>query len=247
MSAENKTRVLCVDDHPLMRMGITAVIRDEPDLDVAGEASTGGEAIRKFRELLPHVTLMDLRLPDMNGIDALIAIRRDFPAARVVILTTFEGDAEIHRALKAGAQSYLLKSFPRQQILQTIRRVHSGGSSSPFEAAPPECGHPRATSDCEYDAQSHRIVQDRGRIPLEIARRLAEYYDAETLSPREVQVLRSAACGCSNKVIADHLGITEQTVKAYMKTIFSKLNARDRTHAVMIAVKRGFLSHELMI
>lgn len=247
MIGENKTRVLCVDDHPLMRMGIIAVLRDEPDLEVVGEASTGGEAIRKFRELLPHVTIMDLRLPDMNGIDALIAIRRESPSARVVILTTFEGDAEIHRALKAGAQSYLLKSFPRQQILQTIRRVHAWSDASRFEVAPEDKGHTGATSGREYGARTHSIVRDRERIPPEIATRLAEYYDAETLSPREVQVLRSAACGCSNKVIADHLGITEQTVKAYMKTIFSKLNAQDRTHAVMIAMKRGFLSHQLMI
>lgn len=247
MSGENKTRVLCVDDHPLMRMGIIAVLRDEPDFEVVGEASTGGEAIRKFRELLPHVTIMDLRLPDMNGIDALIAIRRESPGARVVILTTFEGDAEIYRALKAGAQSYLLKSFPRQQILQTIRNVHAGSDASRIETAPQDRGHTGATSGREYNERKRRVVRDRERIPPEVAIRLAEYYDAETLSPREVQVLRSAACGCSNKIIADQLGITEHTVKAYMKTIFSKLNAKDRTHAVMIAMKRGFLSHRLMI
>ena len=247
MSEENKARVLCVDDHPLMRMGITAIIRDEPDLDLAGEASTGGEAIRKFRELLPHVTLMDIRLPDMTGIDALIAIRRDFPTARVVILTTFEGDAEIQRALKAGAESYLLKSFPRQQILQTIRRVHAGSDAGGSRAAARDTRHLGATSGSEDEFRFHRILRDRERIPREIAARLAEYYDSQTLSPREVQVLGSAAYGCSNKVIADRLGITEQTVKTYMKTIFSKLNAKDRTHAVMIAIKRGFLSHELMI
>lgn len=247
MSVENKIRVLCVDDHPLMRMGIMAVIRDEPDMVVAGEASTGGEAIRGFRELLPHVTLMDISLPDMNGIDALVAIRSEFPGARVVILTTFEGDAEIQRALKAGAQSYLLKSFPRQQILQTIRRVHSRCGSGSLEAAGQNTGKSAAKSSSDDEVRFHRILADRERISPEIVTRLAEYYDSDALSPREVQVLRSAASGCSNKVIADHLGITEQTVKTYMKTIFSKLNAKDRTHAVMIAMKRGFLSRELML
>jgi len=135
MSAETKIRVLCVDDHPLMRVGIVAVIRHESDMDVAGEASTGREAIHLFQELRPDVTLMDLRLPDMSGIEALIAIRAQFPWARVIVLTTFEGDAEIRRALDAGAQSYLLKSLPRKQILETIRKVHAGKRQVPPEVA----------------------------------------------------------------------------------------------------------------
>lgn len=135
MSAESKIRVLCVDDHPLMRFGIVAAISHEPDMDVAGEASTGREAIHMFRELQPDVTLMDLRLPDMSGIEALIAIRDQFPGARVIVLTTFEGDAEIRRALDAGAQSYLLKSLPRKQILETIRKAHAGKRQVPPEVA----------------------------------------------------------------------------------------------------------------
>jgi DNA-binding NarL/FixJ family response regulator len=135
MSSETKIRVLCVDDHPLMRVGIVAVIRHESDMDVAGEASTGREAIHLFQELRPDITLMDLRLPDMSGIDALIAIRAQFPSARVIVLTTFEGDAEIRRALDAGAQSYLLKSLPRKQILEMIRRVHAGKRQVPPEVA----------------------------------------------------------------------------------------------------------------
>jgi len=135
MSAETKIRVLCVDDHPLMRVGIVAVIRHESDMEVAGEASTGREAIHLFQELRPDVTLMDLRLPDMSGIEALIAIRAQFPCARVIVLTTFEGDAEIRRALDAGAQSYLLKSLPRKQILETIRKVHAGKRHVPPEVA----------------------------------------------------------------------------------------------------------------
>ena len=135
MSAGGKISVLCVDDHPLMRVGIVAVIRHESDMDLAGEASTGREAIQLFQELRPDVTLMDLRLPDMSGIDALIAIRAQFPSARVIVLTTFEGDAEIRRALDAGAQSYLLKSFPRKQILETIRKVYAGKRQVPPEVA----------------------------------------------------------------------------------------------------------------
>lgn len=135
MSAETKIRVLCVDDHPLMRVGIVAVIRHESDMEVAGEASTGREAIHLFQELRPDVTLMDLRLPDMSGIEALIAIRAQFPCARVIVLTTFEGDAEIRRALDAGAQSYLLKSLPRKQILEAIRKVHAGKRQVPPEVA----------------------------------------------------------------------------------------------------------------
>jgi len=135
MSAGGKISVLCVDDHPLMRVGIVAVIRHESDMDLAGEASTGREAIQLFQELRPDVTLMDLRLPDMSGIDALIAIRAQFPSARVIVLTTFEGDAEIRRALDAGAQSYLLKSLPRKQILEAIRKVHAGKRQVPPEVA----------------------------------------------------------------------------------------------------------------
>ena len=135
MSREVKIRVLCVDDHPLMRVGIVTVIRYESDMDVAGEASTGREAIHLFQELQPDITLMDLRLPDMSGIEALIAIRAQSPCARVIVLTTFEGDAEIQRALKAGAQSYLLKSLPRKQILDAIRKVHAGKRQVPPEVA----------------------------------------------------------------------------------------------------------------
>ena len=133
MSAESKIRVLCVDDHPLMRFGIVAAIWYESDMDVAGEASTGREAINLFEELRPDITLMDLRLPDMSGIEAMIAIRSQSPSARVIVLTTFEGDAEIRRALDAGAQSYLLKSLPRKQILESIRKVYAGKRQVPPE------------------------------------------------------------------------------------------------------------------
>jgi DNA-binding NarL/FixJ family response regulator len=128
-------RILCVDDHPLMREGITAVIQNEPDMLVVGEASNGQEALQEFRKHRPDITLMDLRLPDMSGIDALIAIRADYVAARVIMLTTFEGDAEIQRALQAGAKGYMLKSMPRKRLVEMIRKVHTGAKSIPPEIA----------------------------------------------------------------------------------------------------------------
>ena len=128
-------RILCVDDHPLMREGITAVIQNEPDMLVVGEASNGQEALQEFRKHRPDITLMDLRLPDMSGIDALIAIRAEYVAARVIMLTTFEGDAEIQRALQAGAKGYMLKSMPRKKLVEMIRKVHTGAKSIPPEIA----------------------------------------------------------------------------------------------------------------
>ena len=135
MSDEQKIKILICDDHPIMRFGIAAIIQSHPNMTVAGQAGTAEEAIRLFWEHRPDITLMDLRLPDISGIEALIAIRAHSPSARVIVLTTFEGDAEIRRALEAGAQSYLLKSFPRKQILETIRKVHAGKRQVPPEVA----------------------------------------------------------------------------------------------------------------
>jgi DNA-binding NarL/FixJ family response regulator len=126
MSKTTSIRIFSVDDHPLLRKGIAMVINDQPDMLVVGEASSGREAIQGFRQHQPDVTLMDLRLPDMSGIDTMIAIRTDFPEARVIMLTTFEGDVEIHRALEAGARAYLLKSMPGTELVEVIRQVHAG-------------------------------------------------------------------------------------------------------------------------
>jgi DNA-binding NarL/FixJ family response regulator len=200
-------RILTVDDHPLLQEGIAAVIRSQPDMELVGEARSGRDALQKFREVMPDITLMDLRLPDMNGIDVMIAIRTEFPEARIVILTTFEGDAEIKRALAAGAQGYLLKSMPPRELLDGIRQVRAG----------------------------------RKRIPTEIAERLAEHLGDETLTAREIEVLRQVATGSRNRDIAEHLFISEETVKGHVKHIMDKLGANDRTEAVSIGIRRGII------
>jgi DNA-binding NarL/FixJ family response regulator len=128
-------RILSVDDHPLLQEGIAAMIRSQPDMELVAEARNGRDALQRFRETTPDVTLMDLRLPDMNGIDVMIAIRGEFPEARIVVLTTYEGDAEIHRALAAGARGYLLKSMPPRELLEGIRQVHAGKKRIPAEIA----------------------------------------------------------------------------------------------------------------
>jgi DNA-binding NarL/FixJ family response regulator len=200
-------RILSVDDHPLLQEGIAAMIRSQPDMELVAEARNGREALQKFRETAPDVTLMDLRLPDMNGIDVMIAIRAEFPEARIVVFTTFEGDAEIQRALAAGARGYLLKSTPPRELLDGIRQVHLG----------------------------------KKRIPPEIAARLAEFLGDEALTAREVEVLRQVAGGNRNRDIAEHLFISEETVKVHVKHIMDKLGAHDRTEAVSIAIRRGII------
>lgn len=207
MSSEQKIRVLTVDDHPLLRSGIAAVLQRAEDIMVVGEAANGQEALESFRILQPDVTLMDLQMPVMNGIDAILAIRSEFPSARFAVLTTYEGDVQALRALKAGATGYLLKSMLREELIDTIRTIHAG----------------------------------RRRIPSEIAAGIVEHVAEDTLTNREIEVLRKVATGTSNKIIAYQLSLSEVTVKCHVKSILSKLGANDRTHAVTIAIKRGFL------
>jgi DNA-binding NarL/FixJ family response regulator len=207
MTITNKIRILSVDDHPLLREGIATVLQGQEDMLLVGEAVNGQEAIESFRINRPDVTLIDLQMPVMNGIDAMIAIRREYPDARFIVLTTYQGDVQALRALKAGATGYLLKSMVRKELIETIRTVHAG----------------------------------RRRIPPEVAAELAEHVTEDALSEREIEVLRKVAMGTSNKIIASQLRVSEATVKGHMKSILSKLGANDRTHAVTIALKRGFI------
>jgi DNA-binding NarL/FixJ family response regulator len=207
MGAQQTIRVLTVDDHPLLRGGITGAIMAQPDMTVVAEATDGEEAVDCFRKHQPDITLMDLRMPKANGIEAISAIRNQWPTARIIVLTTYGGDVQALRAFKAGASGYLLKSMLRTELIDTIRLVHAG----------------------------HR------RIPQEIAVEMAEHVGDDGLTERELETLSSVARGNSNKTIAENLGISEHTVKGHLKSILSKLDASDRTHAVMIAIKRGFL------
>lgn len=200
-------RILTVDDHPLVRDGIAAVLEDQPDMLLIGEASNGREAINIFRQHRPDVTLMDLRMPDMSGIATITAIRAEFANARIIVLTTYSGDVQAAAALKAGARGYLLKSLVRKELLETIREVHAG----------------------------------KRRVPAEVATEIAEHVADDSLTEREIEILRRVAAGRSNKLVAAEFAISEGTVKTHMKSIFSKLDASDRTHAVMIALKRGIL------
>ena len=207
MTANSTIRILAVDDHPVLREGIVAILAGESDMAVVAEASDGREAIEQFRTHRPDITLMDLQMPVMSGSDAILAIRREFPGARIIVLTTYSGDAQADRAFKAGACGYLLKSMLRKELVETIRAVHAG----------------------------------RKRIPPEIAVELAEHHADDALTEREMDVLRQVASGNANKIIADNLEISEETVKAHMRKILSKLGANDRTHAVAIALKRGII------
>jgi DNA-binding NarL/FixJ family response regulator len=134
-SSPNPIRILLADDHPLLRDGVSGLVADQPDMKLVAEASNGREAIDQFRKYRPDITLLDLQMPEISGIDAILAIRSDYPDARIIVLTTYTGDAQVLRALKAGAQAYLLKSALRRELLETIRAVHAGHRRIPPEVA----------------------------------------------------------------------------------------------------------------
>lgn len=171
MSNKQPIRVFSVDDHPLLREGIAALVNNQPDMVLAGEAATGADAIQQFKEHVPDVTLLDLRLPDMSGIDVLIAIRSEFPEARLVMLTTFEGDVEVQRALQAGARGYLLKNMPPSELLDVIRQVHAGKKRIPPEIASQLLEHMSDEGLTEREVEVLREVAD-GNRNREIAERL---------------------------------------------------------------------------
>jgi DNA-binding NarL/FixJ family response regulator len=207
MTGDRQIKLMIVDDHPLMRAGIAGEINAQRDMKVVAEAEDGQSALELFRKHLPDITLMDLKMPRVNGIDCLTAIRSEFRHARIIVLTTAAGDIQAARAFKAGAVGFLFKDTLRADLVNTIRTVHAGGRA----------------------------------IPGEIARLIAEHAWEDLLTAREIEVLRGVAQGQSNKLIADELKIAEYTVKNHLKSILSKLNADDRTHAVTIALRRGYI------
>jgi len=202
-----KIRVLLADDHPVVRTGLRALLANEDDIEVVGEARGGGEAIALYAEQTPDVVLMDLRMPRTDGIDAIQGIVDMDPDARVVALTSYEGDTDIYRALDAGARGYLLKDMLGTEVVSAVRAVAAG----------------------------KRV------IPAEIAARLAEFTPRTDLTAREVEVLRLAAQGLRNSDIAASIGRTPETVKAHLKHVMRKLRVRDRTEAVIQAVRRGII------
>jgi DNA-binding NarL/FixJ family response regulator len=209
VSSDTKTiRVLAADDHALLLQGIASLVNAEPDMALVAQAGTGREAIEQFRLHRPDITLMDLQMPDMGGLEAITGIRDEFPDARIVVLTTYSGDVQALRALRAGARGYLLKGHVHIDLLETIRAVNAGEK----------------------------------RVPPEVATELAGYAGTEKLTPREIEVLRRIADGNANKEIATQLAIAEETVKSHITRILSKLEANDRTHAVIIGIKRGIIA-----
>ncbi|WLT31529.1 response regulator transcription factor [Geothrix sp. PMB-07] len=204
----DRIRLLIVDDHPVVRDGLVSILHEgEPDLEVVGEAGDGKEAVTSWRNLRPTVTIMDLQLPGQTGVEAIRTILREDPDARILVLTTFDGDADIQRALEAGARGYLLKSVRRTILIEAVRAVAAG----------------------------------QRYLPPATAARLLEAMDSERLTPRELDVLKLLAEGQRNREIADALGLAEPTVKIHVNNLLRKLEAKDRTEAAVIALRRGLI------
>jgi two-component system NarL family response regulator len=203
-----RIRVLIADDHGVVREGLVSLIkRNKAHMIVVGEASNGREAVELWKQERPDVTLLDLRMPELDGVEVIKEIRASDKGARIIVLTTFDGDEDIYRAIQTGAKGYLLKDVPREALMDSIRRVHAGETS----------------------------------VPLQLVAKLADRISGETLSDREIEVLKLMAQGKTNKEIATALFITEGTVKSHGKSIFSKMNVSNRTEAVAEATRRGFL------
>jgi DNA-binding NarL/FixJ family response regulator len=200
-------RILTADDHHLIRAGVASFLATEPGMEVVAQAANGEEALERYRDVQPDLVLMDVSMPVMDGLAATRAILEEFPDARIIVLTTYTGDEDIHRALDAGAMGYLVKDMMVEDILAAIRRVMSG----------------------------HR------GIPPAVAAKLADHTPRIALTPREIEVISLMSTGLTNAEIAGRIGRTEETVKVHVKNILQKLNARDRTAAVTIAVRRGFI------
>ena len=199
--------VLIVEDHPTFRMGLAALIESQPDMTVTAQFSSGEEALAAYQPGFAAVILMDLRLPGIGGVETIIGLRARDPEIRVIVLTTYDADEDVFRAMQSGARSYLLKDMSTEEIAGTIRSVHRGGTE----------------------------------IPPRIAERLAVRAQRQDLTAREREVLELLARGRSNKEIGTQLHISDETVKSHLKTLFAKLNVRDRTDAAISAVRQGIV------
>jgi DNA-binding NarL/FixJ family response regulator len=199
--------VLIADDHSVVREGLVSLIGRKADMMVVGEAGNGREAVDLWKEHRPDVTLLDLRMPELDGAGAIKEIRSVDEKARIIVLTTFDGDEDIYRAIQAGAKGYLLKDVPRGALMDCIRRVHAGETC----------------------------------VPVDLAAKLAQRVGGETLSAREIEVLKLMAQGKSNKEIGSALFISEGTVKSHVKAVFAKMNVISRTQAVASATRRGLI------
>ena len=207
MEDGSRIDVLVVDDHPIVRVGIVAIINARAEMRVVAQCGTGEEAVELFEQHKPDITLMDLRLPKMSGVEAIRTIRVRHPGACFVVLTTYEGDEDIYQALEAGARAYVIKGMPHEMLIDALRRVHAG----------------------------------RRFLPPAISRALASRTPDSDLTVREREVLSLLARGETNKEIALHLGITEATVKCHVSVILMRLQATDRTQAVVTALQRGLV------
>lgn len=207
-SSHAKIRILIVDDHTVVQQGLIAIIDEESDMTVVGQAQNGIEAIELFRQTQPDITLMDLRMPTMGGVEAITALCAEFEIARIIVLTTYDGDEDIYRGLRAGAKGYLLKDSKPSEIRTAIRAV--------------------------YDGQQY--------IPPDVGAKLVQRLNNPELTDRESEVLKLVAQGLSNSEISSALTITESTVKSNINRILSKLGAKDRTQATIIALRRGLTS-----
>ena len=208
MNTPTSIRVLSVDDHPLLHQGIATVIKSQPDMLLVGEASSGVEAIQRYREHRPDVTLMDLRLADMNGIEVMIAIRAEFPEARVIILTTFEGDVAMQRALAAGARAYLLKSMPPKELVDVIRQVHAGKKRIPPEIAAHLAEHysDEALTDREIQVLREIAAGSRNR---DIAGKL--FISEETVKVHVKHIMEKL--GASDRTQAVSIGVRRGVIQ----------------------------------
>jgi DNA-binding NarL/FixJ family response regulator len=211
-----KIRILIADDHPVIREGLSAMLSRQPDFMILGEAENGKDAVKKARQLRPDIVLMDLRMPEMDGVEAMKRIRQDNPKTKFIILTTYKDGDYIFKGIEAGARAYLLKDAKREDVYNAIRIVHEGGSIL----------QPEITAK----------VLDRFS---EISQQIQE---PEVLSARELEILRLIAKGTSNKEIASNLGLYESTVKTHVHNIFHRLGVNDRAEAVAQAIKRGLIS-----